>query len=223
MMTKKPEMAEWILDFFRRAKVDAGQIVMMHNVQNKLHELNPKERDLFVPVANELIQNGYFIYEEGSPQVLCLTKKGRDYIYNPGAELDCCHDVQKLTPAQSQYLANWHDGFVNWANGVLGIIELLSIHPMATDEDRQALTQCKAILNGYEVGSVEESLSSGVVTDDVLGKIEKLNKRLVDTVVEHIKTDALSKEFLRRLYYLKIEQDRSAEEIRLSALRISKG
>lgn len=220
MMTQKREMAEWILDFFRRAKVDADQIVMMRNVQNKLHELNPKERDMFVPVANELIENGYFTYEKGSLQVLRLTQKGRDYIYEPNAELDCCYDVQKLTPVQSQYLANWHDSFVNWVNGVLGIIELLSVLPMATDEDRQALAQCKAILNGYEVVSVEESLLNGVLTDEVLDMIEKLNKRIVDNIVEHIKTDALTKEFLRRLYYLKIEQDRSSEEMRLRALRI---
>lgn len=220
MMTQKREMAEWILDFFRRAKVDADQIVMMRNVQNKLHELNPKERDMFVPVANELIENGYFTYEKGSLQVLRLTQKERDYIYEPNAELDCCYDVQKLTPVQSQYLANWHDSFVNWVNGVLGIIELLSVLPMATDEDRQALAQCKAILNGYEVVSVEESLLNGVLTDEVLDMIEKLNKRIVDNIVEHIKTDALTKEFLRRLYYLKIEQDRSSEEMRLRALRI---
>lgn len=193
---------------------------MMRNVQNKLHELNPKERDMFVPVANELIENGYFTYEKGSLQVLRLTQKGRDYIYEPNAELDCCYDVQKLTPVQSQYLANWHDSFVNWVNGVLGIIELLSVLPMATDEDRQALAQCKAILNGYEVVSVEESLLNGVLTDEVLDMIEKLNKRIVDNIVEHIKTDALTKEFLRRLYYLKIEQDRSSEEMRLRALRI---
>ena len=67
MMTKKSEIAEWILDFFRRANVDSGQIIMMRNLQNKLHELNPKERDMFVPVANELIENGYFVYEEGAP------------------------------------------------------------------------------------------------------------------------------------------------------------
>lgn len=200
--------------------MDADQIVMMRNVQNKLHELNPKERDMFVPVANELIENGYFTYEKGSLQVLRLTQKGRDYIYEPNAELDCCYDVQKLTPVQSQYLANWHDSFVNWVNGVLGIIELLSVLPMATDEDRQALAQCKAILNGYEVVSVEESLLNGVLTDEVLDMIEKLNKRIVDNIVEHIKTDALTKEFLRRLYYLKIEQDRSSEEMRLRALRI---
>lgn len=220
MMTKKREIAEWILDFFRRANVDAGQIVMMRNVQNKLHELNPKERAMFVPVANELIENGYFTYEEGSPQVLRLTQKGRDYIYDPNAELDCCNETQKLPPIQAQYLSLWHDSFVRWVNGVLDMIDFLSIQPMATEEDRKALSLCKSILNGYEVGAVEESLSNGVVTDDVLNQIERLNKRLVDTIVEHIKTDALAKESLKRLCYLRIEQEKSSEEMRLSALRI---
>lgn len=220
MITKKREMAEWILDFFRRANADAGHVVMMRNVQNKLYELNPKERDMFVPVANELIKNGYFTYEEGTLQVLRLTEKGRDYIYNPNLELDCCYEEQKLTPTQSQYLSNWHNSFVNWVNGVLGTIEFLSIQPVATDEDRQALSLCKSFLNGYEVSAVEESLSKGTVTPDVLDMIERLNKRLVDTIVEHIKTDALVKEFLRRLCYLRIEADKESEKARLGALKI---
>lgn len=96
-MTRKSEMAEWILDFFRRSKVDAGQIIMFRSIQHKLYELNPKERELFVPVANELIEKGYFTYEEGTPQCLRLTEKGRDYIYNPESVLDCCQDRRKAT------------------------------------------------------------------------------------------------------------------------------
>lgn len=123
------------------------------------------------------------------------------------------------SPTQSQYLSNWHNSFVNWVNGVLGTIEFLSIQPVATDEDRQALSLCKSILNGYEVSAVEESLSKGTVTSDVLDMIERLNKRLVDTIVEHIKTDALVKEFLRRLCYLRIEADKESEKARLGALK----
>lgn len=96
-MTRKSEMAEWILDFFRRGNIDAGQIIMFRSIQQKMYELNPKERDLFVPVANELIKNGYFTYEEGTPQSLRLTEKGRDYIYDPAAVLDCCQDRRKAT------------------------------------------------------------------------------------------------------------------------------
>lgn len=212
-------MAEWVLDFFRRAKVDAGQIVMMRSVQNKLIELSPKERELFVPVANELIEHGYFSYEEGTPQVLRLTEKGRDYIYSPDADLDCCND-DNLTPAQARYIENWHDSFVKWVNGVLGIIESLSLLPTTTEEDIQALNLCKTILNGFEVGMVEQSLSDGKVTNGVLNSIEELNKRLVDTITEHLKTDAIVKVFLKRICYLKIEQEKSAEEMRLGMLRI---
>jgi hypothetical protein len=96
-MRKKSEMAEWILDFFRRARVDAGQIIMFRSIQQKVYELNPKERELFVPVVNELIENGYFTYEEGTLQCLRLTEKGRDYIYAPEAVLDCCQDRRKAT------------------------------------------------------------------------------------------------------------------------------
>jgi hypothetical protein len=220
MMTKKREMAEWILDFFRKANVDAGQIVMMRHIQNKLIELNPKERDMFVSVANELIQNGYFTYEESTPQCLRLTQKGQDYIYEPEAQLDCCYDSNKLTVTQSQYIEQWHDSFVSFINGLLGIIEGLALLPGATEDDRQGLALCRLILNGQDVNDVEKSLSEGTVSQDILDKIEHLNKRLVDVAIENIKTDVLMKEFLKRLSYLKIEQDKQGALMRLNLLKI---
>ena len=222
MMTKKCEMAEWILDFFRRSKVDEGQVILMRNIQNKLYDLNPKERDMFMTVANELIDNGYFTYEEGSPQVLRLTKKGCDYIYNPEAKLDCCYDTQMLSTSQSQYLKNWHDSFVSWVDGVLGIIDVMSNMPEMNDEDKQALFQCRIIMIGNDVAQVKESLSRGVVTDELLDKIENLKKSLVDIIGERIKSESLVKELLKRLCYLKFEQDKAAEEMRLNLLRIPK-
>ena len=220
MMTKKREMAEWILEFFRRAKADTGHIVMMRNVQNKLIELNPRERDLFVSVANELIENGYFTYEETTPQCLRLTQKGRDYIYNPDAELDCCYDTNKLTATQTKYMEEWHDGFVSSVNGLLGIIESLSLLPTATEDDRQGLALCQRILNGPDVNAIESDLAEAKVSKELLDRIEGLYKRLVDAAVEHIKTDALVKEFLKRLTYLKIEQDKQGALIRLNVLKI---
>lgn len=220
MMTKKREMAEWILDFFRRAKADTGHIVMMRNVQNKLIELNPRERDLFVSVANELIENGYFTYEETTPQCLRLTQKGSDYIYNPDAELDCCYDTNKLTATQAKYIQEWRDGFVSSINGILGIIESLSLLPTATEDDRQGLALCQRILNGPDVNAIESALAEAKVSKELLDRIEGLYKRLVDVAVEHIKTDALVKEFLKRLSYLKIEQDKQGALIRLNVLKI---
>lgn len=220
MMTRKSEMAEWILDFFRKSNLDFGQVILMRSIQNKLYELNPKERDMFMTVANELIDNGYFTYEEGSPQMLRLTKKGRDYIYDPDAKLDCCYDAQKLSTTQSQYLKNLHDSFVNWVKGFLRIIDMMSSMPGVTVDDKQALAQCRIILSGNDVSKVEESLSRGVVTNDVLNEIENLNKKLVDIIIERVKSDNLFKNLLKSLSYLIIEQDKSSEEMRLSLLRI---
>jgi hypothetical protein len=95
MMTKKSEMAEWILDFFRDTKAEAGHMVMLRVIQNKLYDLNPKEKELFYPVVNELIKNDYFTYEEGQLQCFRLTEKGYKYIYDENAVLDCCYDLRK--------------------------------------------------------------------------------------------------------------------------------
>lgn len=219
-MTKKREMAEWILDFFRRAKVDAGQIVMMRTIQNQLLELTPKERDLFMPVANELIKDGYFTYEEGMPQCLRLTEKGRYYIYNPSAELDCCHDNQALTPTQAQYIDNWHKSFVAYVNQLRSLATTLMMCPEASEDDKRGLEKCLSILNGQDVQWIERNLSEGIVSMELLEKIENLNKSLVDEAVKHLKTDFLAKEFLRQLTYLKIAQDKKAEEMRLGLLKI---
>lgn len=97
MMTKKYEMAEWILDFFRKAKVAAGQIVLFRNLQFAQQQLNPKERSLYLNVMNELLENGYFTFEQEPVQCLRLSEKGYNYIYNTDATLDCCIDKPKTT------------------------------------------------------------------------------------------------------------------------------
>lgn len=53
-----------------------------------------------------------------------------------------------------------------------------------------------------------------------LNMIENQNKRLVDTIVEHSKIEALVKEFLRRISYYRIEEDKESEKARLGALKI---
>lgn len=103
MMTKKSEMAEWILDFFRRSNCRAGQIVMFRNLRNSMTNLNPKEQDLFMAVANELIEHGYFTFEQEPLQCLRLSDKGYQYIYNPEASLDCCVEKRRVT--EKDYMA----------------------------------------------------------------------------------------------------------------------
>jgi len=212
-------MAEWILDFFRRSKSDTGQIVMMRNVQNKLLELNPRERDLFFPVVNELIANDYFTYEEGNPQCFRLTQKGRDFIYSPNAELDCCQEMI-LTPAQNKYISEWYQSFKTYVNDLKSFISGLMLFPQATDDDKRALERCLLIVGGKEVQEVEKALGDGNVSKSVLAKIEKMNKDLVDEAVEHLRTDALVKEFWRQMSYLKIEQEKRGAEMRMSDLKL---
>ena len=68
---------------------------------------------------------------------------------------------------------------------------------------------------------VEKDLAEETISKSTLDKIEKLNKDIADVAVEHLKTDAVVKEFLKRLTHLKLEQDKKAEELRLKTLNIS--
>lgn len=97
MISSKSEMAEWILDFFRRSNCKANEIVMFRGVMNAVSRLNPRERDLFTAVANELISNKYMAFEQQPVQCIRLMSKGEDYIYNPEGVLDCCIDIRKPT------------------------------------------------------------------------------------------------------------------------------
>lgn len=223
MMTKKSEMAEWILDFFRRAKVGIGQVVMFRVVQNKLLELSPKERDLFTPVANELIANGYFTYEEGALQNLRLTKKGYNYIFNPEAVLDCCYDQWEPTKAQSKYIANWHDSFLAYIRNMLAALAVFEASPTATEEDKEGLETLKLVLLATDVQEVENDLGSGNVKKSTIDKIEKISKRITDICIEHIQTSPMAREFWKQMIHLKIENDKQEELMRLSALRIPVG
>ena len=219
MMTKKREMAEWILDFFRNSNIDTGQIVMMRSLQNKLIELNPKERDLFVPVANELIDNGYFTYEEGKLQCLRLTQKGRDYIYDPAAELDCCYE-SKHNPTQTKYIEDWYYSFVAYVNQLQKVVAELMTIPGISDDDKKALGHCLEIIDSEDVKDIENNLSEGNVSKEVLDKIELLKKDFLDKGIENLQTGILLKEYIKRTGYLSIEQEKKDEEMRLKRLNI---
>lgn len=92
--------------------------------------------------------------------------------------------------------------------------------PEATDEDKCGLEGVKLILNGQDVADVERDLAAGVVKKSTLDKIEKLNKDLVDTCLEHIQMNHLVREFWRQMAHIKIERDITGEQERLSALHI---
>lgn len=124
-----------------------------------------------------------------------------------------------MTP-QQQYIAEWHDNFVRHINGLLDYMETLIILPHATDEDKRVLNQIKMMLCGKDAKDIEQDFSAGVIKQETIDKIEKLDKDLTDMAVEHLTAAPLVKEFLRRLTHCQIEKNKQDTLIRLQILRI---
>ena len=126
-----------------------------------------------------------------------------------------------MQTVQQQYIANWHDSFVGFIRQYETLIVALIAMPEMPDGDKQVLDRLKLMLHCKDARDVEKDLAEGTVSKSTLDKIEKLNKDIADVAVEQLKTDAVVKEFLKRLTHLKLEQDKKAEELRLRALNIS--
>lgn len=121
---------------------------------------------------------------------------------------------------QQQYLANWHDSFINYVNHMLSVVATLEIQPQATDIDKQGFDALKLLLNSKNVQDVENDLAHGEVSQATLNKIEKLNKDLGNIAIDHLDANPLWKQFLKQLYNMKVENDKAAELMRLRALQI---
>ena len=124
--------------------------------------------------------------------------------------------------AQQQYISEWHEEFVKYVGGLLSMVEAMENHPSATDEDKKGYEQIKKLLLGKEALEIEHSLAVADVKQDVLDKIEKLYKDLVDMAIAHLTTDAVVKEFLKKLTFYQIEQTKRLAEIRLNDLQLLK-
>ena len=128
--------------------------------------------------------------------------------------------MRTVMTIQQQYIANWHDGFVNYINGMLTFVESLLLLPQTTDEDKRVIDMVKTLLKGLDAQEIERNLSEDIVKKETLEKIEELNKDLTDMVVDHINTSHQAKEILKKLSYYQIEQNKQAELMRLEALQI---
>ena len=124
--------------------------------------------------------------------------------------------------AQRQYIYEWHENYVSYIRGLLRLVGAMENHPFATDEDRKGFEQIKMLLHGGEAREIERSLAEGDDKQDVLDRIEKLNKDLVDMAIGHLTTDAVVKEFLKMLTYYQIELNKRLAEIRLKDLQLLK-
>ena len=102
------------------------------------------------------------------------------------------------------------------------MVEVMENNPSATDEDKKGFEQIKKLLLGREALEIERSLAEADVKQEVLDRIEKLYKDLVDMAIAHLTTDAVVKEFLKKLSYYQIEQNKRLAEIRLNDLQLLK-
>lgn len=110
-MTKQ-EIAEWIFDYFRRSKCRENHVVKWHPIRNESYrKFSPVDQDLLVPVVNELIENGYFIYEKDGMEVLRLTAKGYKYIYDSKAVLDCCFESGIANEPEVVETSHWINSY----------------------------------------------------------------------------------------------------------------
>ena len=108
-----------------------------------------------------------------------------------------------MNNTQQQYISNWHDSFVSYIKQYEALIAALIALREATDEDKQVLDKVKLMLHGKDAQDVEKDLAEETVSKSTLDKIEKLNKDIADVAVEQLKTDAVVKEFLKRLTHLR--------------------
>ena len=75
------ELEEVILDIFRRTNSNVGEGFMERQLRNLERDLNPEDARTLIEAANNLIQEGYCIYEAQPSGFFKLTKKGYDRIY----------------------------------------------------------------------------------------------------------------------------------------------
>ena len=109
--------------------------------------------------------------------------------------------MDKIQIMQKQYISEWHDNFVNLIGGLLSVFGAMENHPSATDEDKKGFEQIKMLLHGREALEIEHGLAVADVKQDVLDKIGKLNKDLVDMAIEILSANVVVKEFLKILTY----------------------
>lgn len=126
---------------------------------------------------------------------------------------------------QQQYLAQWHDNFVEYIRQLLSFVDGYMLLPQATEDNKIELLKVRVILTGKDVEEIERNLAdgskSGVLKKGTIDKIVKLDKDLMDFALERISRDKFWKEFLKQLSIIRIEQDKAATIKRLNELQIS--
>lgn len=125
---------------------------------------------------------------------------------------------------QQQYLAQWHDNFVEYIRQLISFVEGYMLLSQATEENKIELEKVRAILTGKDVEEIEKNLAdgskSGVLKKGTIDKIVKLDKDLVDFALERISIDEFWKGFLKHLSKIQREKAKDATITRLNELQI---
>ena len=125
---------------------------------------------------------------------------------------------------QQQYLAQWHDNFVEYIRQLISFVEGYMLLSQATEENKIELEKVRAILTGKDVEEIEKNLAdgskSGVLKKGTIDKIVKLDKDLVVFALERISIDEFWKEFLKHLSKIQREKAKDATITRLNELQI---
>lgn len=121
---------------------------------------------------------------------------------------------------QQQYLSNWHDSFVNYVSQILAAIASSELSSQATEEDKRGFEMVKVLFRGKDIQDVERDLANGIVRQNTLDKIEKIDKDFADIIVDHIDTIPLRKQLLKLLLHVVVENNKKMAMMRLNTLEI---
>ena len=105
-MKTERELAELIFDKFREQKCETGQIIPLKSIKYDkfIMNLNPIEQDLFYKILDELQYTGYYIYEKKLGEILRLTEKGYQYIYDD-EKVSLMQNIPWIIPEKEK--TNW--------------------------------------------------------------------------------------------------------------------
>ncbi len=121
---------------------------------------------------------------------------------------------------QKQYIANWHDSFVEYIEGLIALVGVLMANPNATEKDKRPLGQIKLMLKGKDFYEIERDLAERIIKRDTFDKIERLDKDLVDICIENMAVAPLVKVFLKQLSYSQIERNKQFAIMEMNELHI---
>ena len=105
-MKTERELAELIFDKFREQKCETGQIIPLKSIEYDkfIMNLNPIEKDLFYKVLNGLQYTRYYDYEKDLGEILRLTEKGYQYIYDD-EKISLMQNIPWIIPEKEK--TNW--------------------------------------------------------------------------------------------------------------------